>query len=283
MTARWILAGLCILWLSAGAAAPPAQAQGEDPVIATVDGFSIHRSDFLRAFRRLPRELRDRGAEAVYPSVLERLIEQRVTTQRARAEGLADDPEVAARLELLRDQVMHDVYLDRALAQRITRDKLEAVYREFRDMNPPFDMIRARHVLLETEAQARDIVALVLEGEPFAELARRHSLAPSGPEGGDLGWFRREEMLPEVAEAAFRLEANQFTADPVRSEYGWHVILVEERRTVTPPDFDTVRPRLEELLIEREMRALMQALVARAAIARYTLDGEPMAAPAPAR
>lgn len=276
-----LLCGACAAWLWAGAGAGLAQTAGaDDPVIATVEGLTIHRSDFARAFRRLPREMRDRGVEAVYPAVLERLIEQRLTTRRAREAGLADDPEVAARLELLRDQVMHDVYVDRLLAERVTRAKLDEVYREFVEMNPPFDMIRARHVLVETEAEAREIVALVLEGQPFAELARVHSTAPSAPEGGDLGWFRKEEMLPGVAEAAFRLEANQFTADPVASEYGWHVILVEERRTVAPPDFDTVRPRLEELLIAREMDALMRALVADAAIRRYTLDGEPMDAPA---
>jgi peptidyl-prolyl cis-trans isomerase C len=269
------------LGLSAGLSGPVAAQQApatgaEDPVIAEVEGLKIFRSDFVRAFRRLPPEVRERGPEAVYASVLDRLIEQRLATHLGKEAGLAGDPEVQARLKLLESQVIYEVYVERLVRSQTSDAALREVYQEFLAMNPPVELVKARHLVVGTAEEARALGQRVAQGEPFADLARQFSTAPSASDGGNLGWFRSEEMLPEIAQAAFALQPNQFTADPVRTQYGWHIILVEDRRVMNPPDFDTIRPAFMDLLVEREVAHALSGLVQKANVKRFDLEGRPL-------
>jgi peptidyl-prolyl cis-trans isomerase C len=233
-----------------------------------------------RAFNGLPERVQAQGFGSVYPALLERMIQQEVLIQRGRAAGLADDPEVTARLETLRNQVIHDVFLSRRVEAEISEAALQAEYDRFVAENPPREETKARHILVEDEEAARALIAEITAGADFATLARERSQGPSGANGGDLGWFPRGQMVKSFEDAAFGLQPNQFTADPIQTQFGWHVILVEDRRTVPPPSFEELRPRLLEALGQEVAFQIAREMVDETAVQRFDLDGQPVAGPA---
>lgn len=280
-----IFSTLAVLLALAAAAATihprPAEAQTLDPdtVAAEVNGETITMGEVQRAFRDLPRQYQQQGFGAVYPALLERIVQREVLMKRGRDAGLADDPEVEARVDELRDQVIHDVYLSRRVEEAITDEELRAEYDRLVAETPPREEVKARHILVDSEAKARDIIKQVTDGADFATLAKETSTGPSGENGGDLGWFTRDAMVPAFAEAAFGLQPNTFTADPIQTEFGWHVILVEDRRTVPPPSFEELRPRLVERLGQEIAFTIANDMTKQADVQRFTLDGEPMESP----
>lgn len=280
MRARWgliLFAGGLILTAATGTAI--AQSNDDDPVIATVGDTTIHRSDFVRAYRNLPEELQDRGPQAVYREILERLIQQVVVIQEGRKAGLADDPDVQARLRPYEDQIIHDVFLLRQVSGNLTDELVRQSYDEWVQRNAGQEEIKARHILVETEEKARELIGRIATGEPFAELARTHSIGPSAVQGGDLGYFTRDRMVPEFAEVAFALQPNQYSADPVRSQFGWHIILVEDRREAAAPSFEEMRPHIRQQLGERMALQLSRRLAEQADVQRFDLEGNPLPAP----
>ena len=265
--------------LLAGAGGAAAQGVDEDAVAAKVGGETITRGEVQQTFQGLPQQYRQRGFGAIYPMLLERMVQQRVLMQKGREAGLGDDPEVEKRMAELKRQVIHDVYLSRLVEKRVTDERLRKAYDRYLEQNPPKQETKARHILVDTEQQARNLIQQVTDGADFAELARKHSTGPSGEKGGDLGWFPRGAMVEAFDKAAFRLEPNQFTADPVKTRFGWHVILVENRRTVEPPSFEKMKPQLLEQIGQEVAFRIAQDVVEAADVQRYGVDGDPMAAP----
>ena len=236
---------LASLALAVVAVASPALAQdgAEDPTVATINGEEVLRSEVLELAENLPPQYREQLA-TVFPQLLEQVIRLRLVASVATEAGLAEDPEVRERLEARRIDIMRNVYLERALAERVTDDLVKERYETLIAENPPAPEIRARHILVETEESARDLIGRLDGGADFAELAQEHSTGPSSAQGGDLGYFADGQMVPAFSEAAFALEAGAHTAAPVQTEFGWHVIKVEDRRTTEPPAFEDVRDQL---------------------------------------
>lgn len=274
-----VLAALALVALSA--AGPPAAAQELDPdaVAAKVGGETITVGEVREAYRGLPQQYRQRGFAKLYPMLLERLVQQRALMQKGEAAGLGDDPEVAERLAELKRQVIHDVYLSRLVEERVSDETLRAAYDRYREENPPKEEVKARHILVDTEEQARDLIAKIEAGESFAELARTHSTGPSGKKGGELGWFARGAMVPPFEEAAFKLDTDQVTPEPVKTKFGWHVIKVEDTRTVPPASFEEMRPKLLERMSREVAFEIANDIVAKTDVQRFTVDGETMEAP----
>ncbi len=265
-------------------AATPAASQNadqprSDQVIAEVGGEKLYRSDFVDAFESLSPEAKQMGQEALYPRILESLIQQLVVIQTGLKQGLQDDPEVQKRMELVQAQLVRDLYLRRAVESKIEEKNLREAYDAWLKQNPPKEEVHARHILVETEEEARNIIKMVTDGQDFAELARTHSKGPSASQGGDLGFFDRTSMVKPFADVAFALQPNQFSADPVKTQFGWHVILVVERRTGESPSFEQLRPSLGRYVGEQMARKIAADLTATADVKRFDLSGNPMAAP----
>lgn len=268
--------------------AVPASAQSadqgrSDQVIAEVGGEKLTRSDFIDAFEGLPPEAQQMGQEALFPRILESLIQQMVVIQTGREQGLSDDPEVKKRMELVEAQLIRDLYLRRAVESRIEEKDLRAAYDGWLAQNPPKEQVHARHILVETEEEARNIIKMVTDGQDFAELAKKHSKGPSASKGGDLGYFDHGSMVKPFADVAFALQPNQFSADPVKTQFGWHVILVVDRKTSDVPTFEEMRPSLGRYVGEQTAREVAAELTAKADVKRFDLSGNPMAAPVPAQ
>ena len=247
--------GLSLLSMSAG----NVLAQDADPVVAKVNGTEILRSDVIASANNLPPQMRAQ-AEDLVPVLLERLIDIQLITEAAAADGLADDGEVVERMAELKREIMRQVYLERLIEQEVTDERLQERYEGFISENPPEDEIKARHILLEDEAAAREVISALDDGADFAELAGEKSIGPSGPRGGDLGYFSSGTMVPAFSEAAFALEPGSYTSDPVQTQFGWHVILVEDKRQTPTPSLDELREQLTEDLTRSTFQAKLTEL-----------------------
>ncbi|MBT5110047.1 MAG: peptidylprolyl isomerase, partial [Rhodospirillaceae bacterium] len=245
----------------------------KDIVVAKVEGETIVRTELLRAFQSLPNEVKQTGLEAIYPKLVERLIQRRLLIIQGRKHNLAKDAEVIRRMKLLENAVIGEVYLNRLIEKNLKPELLQERYQAFLASNPPREEVHARHILLEKEVDATNLIAHVQGGMDFAEAAKKYSTGPSASKGGDLGYFGRTDMVKPFADAAFVLKKGEFTQKPVKTKFGWHVIKVEDHRTVAPPTFEALKPRLVQEAGQGVAVAVMNRLVETAKVERFALDG----------
>lgn len=276
--------GLALLVGAAGASAQIRPMDNTtDPVVAIVNGAAIHRSELLIVQRALPAQFQQLPLEVLYPALIERMVDAKLIYEAGRKEKVDTDDEVKRRVQQFAERVVQEVYLNRLIETQVTEDQLRKRYQVFVQMNPAKEEVSARHILVQTEAQAKEIIVELGKGADFAELARAKSIDPAGKQqGGDLGYFSRDEMVPEFSEAAFKLKDGETTAAPVRSQFGWHVIRVEARRTMSQP-YEEVRDKLANDMSQEVMQGVVAQLRQGAKIELFNLDGSPTSGSAPAR
>ena len=270
-------AGLALavaLLAAPGLMAQPAPATPPgDPVVARVDGEPILLSDLAAAARELPEELRGAPPQMLYPLLLDQMIAGRAVTAAARRARLDQDEEVRARIRRAEEQELQQAWLTREISARVNDAAIRARYDREIAARPPEEEVRARHILVPTESEARAALAEIRGGADFTAVAQRRSTGPGAREGGDLGFFRRGDMVPEFATAAFALQPGQVSEAPVQSPFGWHVIKVEERRTAAPPPFEEVAQAIRQQLMEAEVQGAVERARAEARVERFNLDG----------
>jgi peptidyl-prolyl cis-trans isomerase C len=260
-----------------------AQTKGDagDPVVATVDGSPIYRSDVVAVQRTLPAQFQQLPIEVLFPAVVERLIDTKLVVNAGRKENLQNDDEVKRRLAGLEDRVIQEVYLSRKVEAAVSDQAVRERYEQMAKATPAKEEISARHILVQTEQQAKDVIADLKKGGDFAEIAKTKSMDPSGKQnGGDLGYFSREEMVPEFSEAAFKLKDGETTQAPVKTQFGWHVIRVEARRTQAP-SLDEMREQIANDLSQETVSTTVGKLREGAKVERFGLDGAALPTPAP--
>lgn len=262
---------------SSGASAAKPAGKAGDPVVATVNGSAIHRSDVEAARLDLPAQYQSFPFEVVYPALLERLIDGKLLVAAGRTENLAKDAEVKDRMARLEDQVIQNVYLTRTIKAKLTDDVLKKRYDELVKTTPPEAEVHARHILVKSEDEAKDVLKELKGGADFTELAKKKSTGPSAAQGGDLGFIKRGDVVPEFAEAAFALKPGQVTEAPVKTQFGWHVIKIEEAREAKPPSFEEAREELEREASRDLITGVVNDLRVKAKIARFNPDGTPKA------
>jgi peptidyl-prolyl cis-trans isomerase C len=265
--------GLLALSLPVHAQQPAPQ----DPVVAMVDGTEVHRSDVEAVARALPEQLRQVPMQQLYGMLLERAVDFRLLANAAEGEDLAGNPEVQTALAKARADVLRDAYIRGKIDEGTTEERLRQRYDDLKDEEGfAQEEVHARHILVGSEDEAKEVIAQLEGGGDFAALAGEHSVDPSArSNGGDLGFFHRGQMVPEFAEAAFALEPGQRTEAPVQTQFGWHVIEVLERRTGAP-SFEETEPRLRQEVAREIVIALVADLREDAEIERFNLDGSPM-------
>ena len=255
---------------------------GQDPVVATVAGDDIHLSEVIDTQAQLPQQYQSMPMEAMFPALVERVIDIRLVAREARANGIADDPDVRRELAQIENQIISQVFLTRHIDAMITDEEVQARYDEHIAALPPDEEISARHILLVTEEDALAVIASLGEGADFIELAAEKSIGPSADRGGDIGYFGRGNVVPEFADAAFALEPGQTSETPVQSEFGWHVIKVDDRRAVAPPSLEEMREQFVTEISQQLIAELIGELRDAAAIERFNMDGSPKTEPEPA-
>ncbi|MFQ5953905.1 MAG: peptidylprolyl isomerase, partial [Kiloniellales bacterium] len=187
--------------------------------------------------------------------------------------GLDTDPEVRRRVAGLRNRVIQEELLDRYVRARVTEEAVQERYRAYLEQNPAVRGVSARHILVETEAEAWEVIAELKAGADFVELAKTRSIGPSAADGGNLGHFRPDEVMREISDAAFGMQPGTFSEEPVESPFGWHVIKVEEVRKVEPLSYEKVRDELVTALSKQVIAELIEELRRDARITRFNIDG----------
>ena len=232
---------------------------GADPVVARVDGEAIHQSEVMEMARELPPQYQAQLMQ-IYPMLVQRLIDFKLAGKAGRDAELAADAEVKARVAKAEERAIREVYIEREVTARMTDDGLQSKYKDFLASNPPKNEHRARHILVETEEAARELIVMLDGGADFTELAKARSTGPSGVQGGDLGFFTDDQMVPEFSQAAAKLEPGEHSKDPTQTQFGWHVIKLVDRRTAAPPSLEEVEQKLREEMAGEAVEAVFKQL-----------------------
>ncbi len=255
-----------------GATVPAAK---PDPVVARVNGRDEHLSDLENLAQNLPEQLRNMPPNMLYPILIDQIIDRDLLVQQARKENLQNDAAVKREMEDAADMALQNALITRAVAPHVTEQALQAAYQKGIAGKPGEEEVHARHILVATEAEANKIIKELQGGADFAALAKKDSTDPAGANGGDLGWFKKGDMLPEFSDAAFALKPGEFTTKPVHTRYGWHVIQVIERRTAPPPTFAEARDQLRQQAIQDAVQKEIEVARKGAKIERFNIDGSP--------
>ncbi len=279
---------------AAPAAAGPAPAsvpQG-DPVVAKVNGAEIHLSDLSALAQTLPDEARNLPPAQLYPQLLDQAIDGKALVVMARKQNLDRDPQVSRSMAVASERALQSALIAKEVGPSITEEQIKAKYDKDIAGKPGEEEVHARHILVASEDQAKKIIEQLKNGADFATLAKANSTDPGAAQGGDLGFFKATDMLPEFSVAAFALKPGEFTQTPVQTRYGWHVIKVEELRNAAAPTFEQAHDQLRQQMISDGINKVLAQARTQVKVERFNPDGSavkatdsatPPPAPAPAK
>ena len=234
-------------FLTAALTLSPAMAQ-DDTVVATINGEPVTEADIALAENDLDPQFDKLPADQRRTAALSALIEIRLLAGESRKEGVADDADFKKRIEFLTQRALHSAYVENHVASQVTDEAVRARYDKEIANTPPVNEIKASHILVKTEEEARAIIKALDEGADFAELAKEKSTDGAAANGGDLGFFGPGRMVPEFEKAAFALEVGAYSKEPVQTQFGYHVIMVTDKRVQQPPAFEQVKDQVRSLL-----------------------------------
>ena len=241
------MAGCLALALLSGL---PARADDANPVLAKVNGSEIHQSDMAIAEEELGPSLEKMDPATKKDNLLAFLIDMKIVAKAAEDEKVEDSDEFKKRLAFARNRLLMDSLLAKEGKAAMTDAAMKKVYDDASQQITSEQEVHARHILVPTEDEAKAIEDELKKGADFAELAKKKSKDPGASDGGDLGFFTKEQMVPEFSAVAFSLEPGKIS-DPVKSQFGWHIIKVEEKRNRKPPDFDQVKGQIETYVMRK--------------------------------
>ena len=219
-------------------------ARADDKVLAKVNGAEIRQSDVALAEEELGPSLAQMDPATKEENVLAFLIDMKIVAKAAEDKKVADNDDFKKRMAFTRNRLLMDSLLASEGKAATTDDAMKKVYDEASKQIGGEQEVRARHILVETEDEAKAVKAELDKGADFAELAKKKSKDPGASDGGDLGFFTKDQMVPEFSTVAFSLEPGKIS-DPVKTQFGWHIIKVEEKRNRKPPEFDQVKGQIE--------------------------------------
>ena len=264
------IAALALVFLSGPDAV--AQNQISEGTVATVDGIAITYNDvslvedeLMAVYGQLPEEQR-------FQTLVGYMVNRILASEAAKKAGLENDADVAKIKAFMERKALQDVYIAKMLMERVREEDVTAYYDKEIKNGPVEEEVRARHILLDNREAADAVVADLENGADFAALAKERSKGPSGPSGGDLGYFSKQSMVPAFSDAAFKLAAGE-TSPPVQTQFGWHVIRVEDRRNRPVPPFDQVRDQIYQLLISEAQRDIYDEMRAKASVDLVDMPG----------
>src|SRR3954453_9175245 len=228
----------------------PVRAQDANPVLARVNGAEIRASDVALAEEELGPSLAQMDPATKKENVLSFLIDMKIVSKEAEDKKVADRDDFKTRLAFARNRLLMDNLLATEGRAATTDENMKKVYEDAAKQISGEQEVHARHILVESEEQAKKIEEQLKKGADFAELAKKESKDPGASDGGDLGFFTKDQMVPEFSTAAFALEPGKIS-DPVKTQFGWHIIKVEEKRTRKAPDFEQVKPQIETYVVRK--------------------------------
>ena len=214
------------------------------PIVANVNNEDISLETMIHAMNELPPEIQSQPFMSYYEDLLERVIDIKLFAQEGKKMKLNEEPSVRAAIDFVIEKVLMQAFLSKYVQENIKEENLRASYNNFIADETSREEIKASHILMDTESEAIDVINMLNNGDDFAELAKNKSTGPSGPSGGDLGWFKRGQMVPPFEKAAFSLNKNEITQIPVQTQFGWHVIKIFDKRIPEAPSYESMKNKL---------------------------------------
>lgn len=249
-----------------------------NPVVAKVNGTDITRGEVLEFVASLPEQVRQMPLQNLFPMARDQVINNKLVTEKTATANLANDPEVLKLLEQAKLQIERNVYVERAVAAKVNDAELQKAYNELKAEMAKIEEVKARHILVDTEDKAKEVITKLQGGAKFEDLVQEYSEGVTKDTKGELGYFAKTDMVPEFANAAFALGKGQYTKAPVKTQFGWHVIENEDRRTRPVPGFDEVKPQLEAVVRQRQLQELVNSWQKDAQVEKFDINGKAEAA-----
>ena len=232
----------------------------EKIAVGSVNDETIYLDEVMQLTEELPDEYRRQPLENYYPNLVAEITNTKLAAKAALELSLQDNELVQDALRIARERILAEAYFGSEIRKIVTDEEIEAAYERFIADSDSREEISARHILVDDEASANDLIEKLKNGADFAALAQEFSTGPSGPKGGDLGYFGRGQMVPNFETAAFDLEIGTFTAAPVQTQFGWHVIKLEDKRTAPAPSLDAMRQQIGTSLSQQALARLIEEL-----------------------
>ena len=264
---------------AADPASPPAAAPAADKekptdpasVVATVNGEKITLADVQEAAASIPPQMRQLPPNVIIPMLVNQLVDQKAILIAARKDGLDKKPETQKLMTTAADTALQNAWLSQSVMPHLTDAELTKYYEENYANKAPEKEVHARHILLKTEAEAQDVIKKLKAGADFGKLAAELSTDKGSAQqnGGDLGWFKKGDMIPAFSDAAFSMKKGDISTTPVKSQYGYHVIQVLDTRTDPVPSMDSVRDKIRQALIQKYVREAVDKAASHVKIVRF--------------
>jgi peptidyl-prolyl cis-trans isomerase C len=263
-------------------AVPPGSAANADPVVGRVNGDVILRSEVMREVESMPPQFAQFPLETLWPSLLDRVIDRKLIAAAANKDGLQKDPEYQSRMKDLGDRVLEQMYLEKRMDKQITEAAMQKRYAETIAQVQPIARVHARHILVKTRDEAVDILRDLAKGGDFAAIAKQKSQDGSAQAGGDLGWLTKDQLVGPFGDAAFAMKKGETSKAPVQTQFGWHIIRIDDIQADYKPSYDEKREEIQEALMQEVETAERARLRSGIKVERMTPDGSaPLPSPQP--
>ena len=255
--------GLAMLYSSTSLAA------GKDGVAAVVNGKAVKVSDIQTAYNANPSVKEQTSFNDFYEKTLDIFVDGEIVYQAAAAAGIPESKEYAEQLKGLKQELARKMYLEKQVKSKVSDAAVKKLYNDYKDTFKGEQEIKAKHILVDSEAKAREVIEKLNKNGGFDKLAKEYSKEPA-----DLGYFSKGMMVPSFEDAAFKLKKGQYTKTPVQTQFGYHVILVEDIRTAKPEDFKTIEPKLKQMLAQKSLGDVIKDLQSKATVVKYDVKGK---------
>ncbi len=250
----------------------PAGAEGKNGVAAVVNGEKITVAELKDSYNALPQLKSQISFDQFYPRMVEAKATETAILQAAKKANIESTPEYKKQLDAVKKQVMSNVYIQQQVEGKITDNDVKNLYNQYKKEFKPQKEMSARHILVGDEATANDIIAKIKKGENFDQLAKTYS----EEKNPNLGYFTKQMMVPEFADAAFRMKKGQYSQKPIKTNFGYHVIIVDDVRDSKPISYQEAEPQLRQALAQKTAQGVLKNILDNAKIEHYQLDGKPM-------
>ena len=244
----------------------------EEISVATVNGTEIQLKEILDLIEQLPEEYQNQPLTNYFDQMVDEVINTKLAAEAGQKSALSGDPKVIAAMRIAAQKVLAENWLRTELAKSVTEEAIEKAYDAYVADTASREEVKASHILLADEQTAISAIQKLKDGADFSELAQEISTGPSGPNGGDLGYFGRGAMVPVFEQAAFELEIGSFTSSPVQSQFGWHVIKLFDKRISEAPSQEDMSQQLIQNITKLSFARIIETLRADAEIEKTSLS-----------
>jgi len=245
-----------------------------NPVVAKLGKTDITRQDVLESVQNFPPQMRQLPLNQLFPLAVDQVLNAKIIEKKTEGVNLDSDPEVKKQLAAAKDQIVRTVYLQKQISKNLTDDRVKKAYDEYVATFEKVEEVKAAHILVEDEATAKEVVTKLIETGDFAGLAKEYSKDSTAENGGTLGYFTKTDVVKEFGDSAFSMEPGTYTKDPVKSEFGYHIIQVQDKRLREPAPMEEVKPFLEADLRRVVLEEIIAGWRDAETIERFDINGD---------